>query len=109
MISAPGFLQGFDDSVGKSVSKSVFKIGLPVPGWMGFPLTGSREEVCRAGYSVPGLPSSYGVPMWAILGCGVLSDLNAGAGVDDALRTVDSICVGFGLFCLCLISVYCLD
>ena len=55
-MSAPGFRHGLVESVGKSVSKSIDWIGLPVAGRIGLPF-GSSLEVCLAGYSEPGLSS----------------------------------------------------
>jgi hypothetical protein len=47
-MSAPGLRDGFVESEGKSLSKSVEKIGLPVYGCMGLPL-GLSLEVCLDG------------------------------------------------------------
>lgn len=58
-MSAPGLRHGFDDSEGKSRSKSVDRIGLPVTGCTGLPF-GSSFDVCRAGKSVPSRLSAVG-------------------------------------------------
>lgn len=47
-MSEPGLRQGFEDSDGKSLSKSVESIGFPVVGLTGFAF-GSTVEVRWAG------------------------------------------------------------
>ena len=84
-MSAPGFRHGFEDSDGKSLSRSVSSMGLPVVGCSGLPLRGSRVEVWRAGKSVPGRPSLCGVDMRWIFACGVSSLLMPGVGVGEGL------------------------
>lgn len=81
MISAPGLRHGLEDSVGKSASKSVDRIGFPVVGWIGFAL-GSIVEVCRAGYSVPGFSFTEGLERRS----SDCSFLIPATGVADALR-----------------------
>jgi len=100
-MSAPGLRHGFEESPVKSVSKSVERIGFPVAGWTGLPL-GSIVDVCRAGYSVPGL-SSGGCD--SAFGTGVASAFKVGMGVTDAFRvSVDGAVVSVGRFG-CLPSV----
>ena len=78
--------------MGKSVSKSVGRMGFPVAGWTGFPL-GSILETCTGGYSLPGLSS--GVPgsslidprlMPLVTGCGV----EERARVSETVRAIES-------------------
>lgn len=80
-MSAPGLRHGFDDSVGKSTSKSVERIGFPVAGWTGLPF-GSILEVWRAGYSVPGRSLGGCEPPLVSPAAGVPGFI-AGVGVDD--------------------------
>jgi hypothetical protein len=57
-MSEPGRRQGLSLSAGKSASRSVWVMGLPVAGWMGS-ASMSRVDVWWAGYSEPGLREGF--------------------------------------------------
>jgi hypothetical protein len=60
-MSDPGLLHGLSSSEGKSASRSVDVIGLPVVGWIGSAST-STVDVWMAGYAVPGFSVATGLP-----------------------------------------------